>query len=47
MYEILFGLEQFAKVKIEPKTDSIVKLNTYLDLANKQAEKQSNKPNAK
>jgi len=46
MYEILFGLEQFAKVKIEPKTDSIVKLNTYLDLANKQAEKQS-KPNAK
>ena len=45
MYEILFGLEQFASVKIEPKTDSILKLNTYLELANKQAEKQ--KPNSK
>jgi hypothetical protein len=47
MYEILYGLEQFAKVKIEPKEDSILKLNTYLELANKQAEKQNNKPNAK
>ena len=44
MYEIIFGLEQFAKVNIDPKTDSILKLNTYLELANKQAEKQA--PNA-
>jgi len=45
MYEILFGLEQFARVKIEPETDSILKMNTYLELANRQAEKQA--PNEK
>jgi len=44
MYELIFGLEQFAKVQIDPNKDSIIKLNTFLNLANKQAEKQ--KPNA-
>lgn len=45
MYEVLFGLEQFAKVQINPKIDSIVKFTTYLELAGNQAEK--SKPNAK
>ena len=44
MYEIIFGLEQFSKVQINPQNDSIVKFNTYLNLANKQAE--SSKPTA-
>ncbi|MBE9489016.1 MAG: hypothetical protein IMY67_01860 [Bacteroidetes bacterium] len=38
MYEIIFGLETFSKVQIDPKKDSIVKFNTFLNLANKQAE---------
>lgn len=40
MYEIIFGLETFSKVQIDPKKDSIVKFNTFLNLANKQAESQ-------
>jgi len=48
LYETLFNLEQFAKIKINPQKDSLFTFVTYVEKANQLAKKQKeNKPNAK